>query len=201
MIWYEEDVQQAEKRATELAYTPKTIFYGSSSIRLWPDLYSEFKNNAPLNLGFGGSTITACDFFLERLFKPFQPSHIVFYAGDNDLGDGKSEEEVFASFEHLLVHVSELFPEASFSFISIKPSISRWAIVDQIRYTNQLIKNRLECAGKNRFYVSIFEAMLNKSGIPEPMLFEPDGLHLSKKGYEVWNKILRLHVAAKLKIK
>ena len=45
------------------------MFYGSSSIRLW-DTLAEDIDPGVVNLGFGGSTLQACDYFFERLVRP-----------------------------------------------------------------------------------------------------------------------------------
>ncbi|WP_431214255.1 hypothetical protein ACQ86N_05210 [Puia sp. P3] len=99
MVWYENEVQRLEKERTSLTYDPKLLFYGSSSIRLWESLYEDFAPWQPANLGFGGSTLAACDWFFDRLLTPFRPSSIIVYAGDNDLGDGRHPEEVFIFFQ------------------------------------------------------------------------------------------------------
>ncbi|UAY52722.1 GDSL-type esterase/lipase family protein [Ferruginibacter albus] len=199
MIWYEEDVKGAELQRGKLAYEPETIFYGSSSIRLWNTLYEDFKEYRPINLGFGGSTLAACDWFFDRLLKPFNPKHIVFYAGDNDLGDGRSPEEVFIFFEQFVCSLQRDFPGVPFSFISIKPSIARWDIIDSIRTTNQLIKTYIKNNSSYYYYVNIFDSMLTPEGMPVQDLFDTDGLHLSVKGYDVWKSILQKHLATILK--
>ncbi len=38
----------------------------------------------------------ACDYFFDRLVVPVHPRSLLLYAGDNDLGDGRSVEEVLA---------------------------------------------------------------------------------------------------------
>ena len=63
MYWYEEDIERLEKYGKETGHNAETIFYGSSSIRLWTSLYDDFKNLKPANLGFGGSTLAACVWF------------------------------------------------------------------------------------------------------------------------------------------
>ena len=60
---------------------------------------------------------------------------IVCYAGDNDLGDGKSPGEVVASFRKLLVKVDACFPSIPFTMLAIKPSPARWQLAEQIRAT------------------------------------------------------------------
>lgn len=103
MFWYKDEIERVEKERNKLEYEPGMIFYGSSSIRLWDTLYKDFAMFYPINLGFGGSTLEACVWFFERIMQPFKPNHIVVYAGDNDLGDGKKPEQVFSSFNSYVV--------------------------------------------------------------------------------------------------
>ena len=78
------------------------VFYGSSSIRMWETLSEDFDPRV-LRLGFGGSTLEACDYFFERLVPPVHPRSLLVYAGDNDLGDGRSVEQVLGSFRSLAI--------------------------------------------------------------------------------------------------
>lgn len=190
MIWYEDEVKRVEQEKSKLAYEAKTIFYGSSSIRLWDGLYEDFKSLHPVNLGFGGSTLAACVWFFDRIISVYQPERIVFYAGENDLGDGRHPEEVFIFFQQIGALVRTRFPRTSFYFISVKPSPSRWNMINNIYYTNTLVKNAIEKQGLPFHYISIVEPMLNSAGFPVKDLFQEDGLHLSDKGYQVWKKVV-----------
>lgn len=78
MTWYEDEVKSLEEKRSEYAYPPETIFYGSSSIRLWETLSTDFSDYKPANLGFGGSTLAACVWFFDRLITPLKPRRIVF---------------------------------------------------------------------------------------------------------------------------
>ena len=89
MYWYENEVKGLEKERLQLTYEPSTLFYGSSTIRLWDSLFDDFKVFKPVNLGFGGSTLAACSWFFNRVVAPYDARSIVLYAGDNDLGDGR----------------------------------------------------------------------------------------------------------------
>jgi lysophospholipase L1-like esterase len=196
MIWYENEVNRIEQEKNRLSYTPKTIFYGSSSMRLWRNLYEDFKEFEPVNLGFGGSTLAACVWFFDRVMDNLQPEQIIVYAGDNDLGDGRNPEEVYIFFEQLLVCIQEAFPNIPFTYISIKPSIRRRNIKDQICYTNQLIKNVIEKSGPNNYFLNVYDSMVDASGNPLPDLFDADGLHLSPKGYALWKHLLLTHISS-----
>ena len=193
MHWYEEEVNRIEAEKKSLSYQPEMVFYGSSSIRLWDNLYNDFRKFLPVNLGFGGSTLEACVWYFDRIMEDFSPEHIVVYAGDNDLGDGKLPKEVFTYFGELSSCIREKFNDVSFSFISIKPSLARWNINHLINDTNTLIKNAIRQQGSQSYYVDVYEKMVDERGYPLRHLFESDGLHLNEAGYSVWKETLLTH--------
>lgn len=190
MFWYEDEIKGLEKKHAELTYQPETVFYGSSTIRLWVSLSRDFSEIKPVNLGFGGSTLAACTWFFDRVMARYEPKRLVFYAGDNDLGDGRHPEEVFIFFQQLAVRVAGRYGSIPCYFISLKPSISRWNIVDQFSYANRLISAEIRDHHPNWQFIDIFAAMLNAEGKPNTAYYSADGLHLSEKGYEVWKTII-----------
>lgn len=164
------------------------VFYGSSSVRLWETLAEDFDPRV-LNLGFGGSTLEACDYFFERLVVPVHPRSLLLYAGDNDLGDGQAVERVFAFFLSLADKVEASLGAVPFGFVSVKPSPARRAIHDRIRRFNDLVREEIE-SRPSGYYVDVFSAMLDKSGKPRTELFLPDGLHLNRDAYRLWARLL-----------
>src|SRR5450432_4105398 len=101
MQWYEAEVHELETRNRALSVRCPAVFYGSSTIRMWDGLAAGLKIPNLVNCGFGGSTLEACAYFFERLVPPLSPSALVVYAGDNDLGDGRSPADVLRSFRCL----------------------------------------------------------------------------------------------------
>jgi lysophospholipase L1-like esterase len=195
MIWYEHEVQRLEKEKATLGFEPKMVFYGSSSIRLWDTLYEDFAAYQPVNLGFGGSTLAACVWFFERLVTMYRPESIILYAGDNDLGDGRHPEEVFIFFQQMVACTRRHFGDIPLAFISIKPSITRWNIVDSIRYTNDLIEKEIYKRGNNLHYIDVYHKMTDNAGYPKREFLDPDGLHISEKGYALWKDIILRHLS------
>lgn len=198
MLWYEDEVQRVEKEKGNLAYEPKMLFYGSSSIRLWDSLYEDFREYKPVNLGFGGSTLAACVWFFDRLVGGYRPESMIVYAGDNDLGDGRHPEEVFIFFRQLVACARERFGDIPLAFISIKPSLTRWNIVDSIRYTNTLIEEEIRKEGRNLHYIDVYDRMLDDHGNPNRELLDPDGLHINPKGYALWKEVVGKYIATSI---
>ncbi len=196
MIWYEDEVKRLEAEIAAFAYEPRLVFYGSSSIRLWDSLYKDFEWYLPANLGFGGSTLEACVYFFNRIMKQIQPQHLIVYAGDNDLGDGRTPLQVHGYFVELCRLMDESYKNLPVSYISIKPSLARWDIRHKIQYTNSLIEASI--ANKpNITYVDVFNYMIGNNGLPDTDLYEADGLHLNKNGYRLWKEIVLTHISSK----
>ncbi len=190
MYWYEEEVKQLERSHLKDRADCGIIFYGSSTIRLWNNLNNDFSDLKVTNLGFGGSTLAACVWFFERIMSDFKPQALVVYAGDNDLGDGRNPEEIFIFFQQLMFKANLKFGDLPCFFVSLKPSISRWQMADQFRYTNNLIESEIIKLNNNWKFIDIFKRMLDKSGRPNPIYYDHDGLHLSEEGYRLWKEII-----------
>lgn len=195
MTWYEDEVRLLEQKITNLPPAAnRTAFYGSSSIRLWQTLATDFEDINALNLGFGGSTMAACTWFFERLLPPAQPASVVFYAGDNDLGDGRHPEEVYLFFCEFVERMQQHLPGVPVTFLAIKTSLARWNIRAQIQRTNQLIAAETNRRANCQF-IDMMTPLLGGDGTPQRAYFESDGLHLSPAGYAVWREALKPHLA------
>lgn len=185
MFWFHPDLERLENKIQELEYHPNLVFFGSSTFTLWDEIDTIFKEYKPLNLGFGGSTLAACTWYFERVFKNINNiESIIIYAGDNDLGDGRHPEEVVLFMENLLLKIREKYKNIKVTCISIKPSIARKNLQESIHYTNACMK-ALMFKDENFFYVNIFKALLDENGNPDTKYFIEDGLHFNSEGYSI----------------
>jgi lysophospholipase L1-like esterase/pimeloyl-ACP methyl ester carboxylesterase len=169
------------------------LFVGSSSIRLW-DVKRSFPELPVVNRGFGGSQIEDSTHFAERIIGRHEPRAIVFYAGDNDIGSGKSAETVASHFEQFVAKVRSLRPETHLFFVAIKPSGSRWKHIETQRDANARIRAFCE-RGSRLTFINVEPGMLGKDGQPREELFLKDRLHMTSAGYKVWNDLLRAPLA------
>lgn len=191
MEWYE-----AEVRALELAHRAdpppagRAVFYGSSSLRLWASLADDLAPWPVVNRAFGGSTLAACVHFFERLIPPCAPGSLLIYAGDNDLGDGRTAGAVIGSFCELVAKSDAQLGPIPLAFLAIKPSPARWALRAAIGEVNRAARELLE-QRPNGYYVDLYQPMLRRDGQPAVELFAEDGLHLSPAGYRLWAQIVR----------
>lgn len=171
------------------------VFTGSSSIRMWQTLSADFSGMTVINRGFGGSEIVDATHFAERVVLKYRPETVVLYAGDNDLNNGRTPAEVAGAFEAFVARIRRDLPRARIVYIAIKPSPSRWALVERIRAANATIR-AFSATQRDVAFVDVFTPMLTPAGRPRPELFLPDSLHMTRAGYELWTSLVRPAVAA-----
>jgi lysophospholipase L1-like esterase len=176
------------------------LFLGSSSIRRW-NLERSFPGTGALNRGFGGSTIDDAVYFFDRVVAPYAPSAIVFYAGDNDISQGKAPEAVFADFVTFMGRVRKLSKETLVVFVTVKPSPDRWDLWPGMRRVNDMVYG-YSAADPMLDVADIATPMLaaragEEDGPPPDTLFADDGLHLSGEGYALWTRVVKERLAAR----
>jgi lysophospholipase L1-like esterase len=163
------------------------LFVGSSSVRLWPTAIA-FPGKPIINRGFGGSEISDVIYFYDQVIKPYAPSKIFVYAGDNDIGYGKTPDQVLQDYKELVELGRSDFPDTEFIFISIKPSKQRWANWPTMAEANRMVRKYAE--GHPRLgYADLATPLLDKNGRPKDVFVE-DGLHLNEQGYKLWQQAL-----------
>lgn len=191
---FESSILKFEQEDLEQGITKDAVlFIGSSSIVFWKDLNTDMEGMPVLNRGFGGSTIPEVNYYTERIVFPYEPSMIVFYCGENDINAGTSPEKVATDFKNWHQRVNVRFPDIPIVFISMKPSLSRWAMKEQFQEGNALIKKYSD-AQENVSYIDVDPVMLNEAGEPDPDIFISDGLHMNRTGYERWTALMRTHI-------
>lgn len=182
---WEADVSAYEAQTAPVA---PIVFYGSSTMRLWDSLSEDFPGKPLANRGFGGSITAEAAHFVPRLILPLKPSQIVFYSGENDLGQGRPVEQIKQDYRDLLAAIRS-GSDAPVLFLSIKPSPSRWALKPQMDEINAWLREQCE-RDASLTYVDVVQSML-RDGKPRMELWVEDGVHLSPAGYQLWADILR----------
>ena len=187
------DAAIAAFEAHDQAHPPGSgavLFIGSSSIRFWKTLATDFPEVKTINRGFGGSQIDDATYFADRIVAPYHPRAIVMYAGDNDVADGDSPAHVRDDFAAFVRKARSLDPGVPIAFIAIKPSVARKALLPQIREANTLVR-QYAASEHGVSYLDIITPMLGADGQPQMKWFVGDGLHMNRKGYALWVRIVR----------
>lgn len=185
-----EDVARLETKYQNAA-TGHVVFYGSSSIRLWPRLKADFPGVTIDNLGFGGSTLIGCAHYFQRLVVPRQPRGIVIFAGDNDIAHfDATPEQVWQALQSIFQQRDEHLGPIPTAVIELKPSPAREPVFPALREANEWLRREVASA-ENAWWVPIYDLMLDGDGNPQESLFMADRVHLSRAGYDIWNAALK----------
>ncbi len=160
------------------------LFVGSSTIRMWKSLATDFPDHAVVNRGFGGSEIADSTHFADRIVVPYEPAQIFLRAGGNDIHAGRSPEEVAADFEEFVRTVRERLPHAEIVYICFSPAPSRWGENSRLLDLNRRIHTVARHMHHVR-YLDAYNISLTRDGKARPELFLADQLHFNAEGYKL----------------
>ena len=192
-LFEDEIVKLAQKVKSWKNNDELIIFYGSSSLRLWATLEQDLAPLNTLNLGFGGSSFGYCLYYFDRIFQDsINPSRVVIYAGDNDIGRGLDPQIILERFRKLTDRIREKYPKVKLTFCTIKPSPERNHLLEYTRLTNNLIRKELLAIPRSDM-INVFDSMLDENGKARPELYLEDQLHLNEHGYRIWRGVFRKH--------
>lgn len=162
------------------------VFAGSSYIRKWTTLATDFPGMQAVNRGFGGCELADVYAYADRIIIPYAPREVVLYAGGNDIDAGMAPEVVFGDFVALMNKLRQALPQAKLVFISCPPSPKRWAETAKIKAVNTLIAKYCQAHGLT--FVDAFSRMLGADGLPRPEIYDADHLHMNSQGYALWRE-------------
>jgi lysophospholipase L1-like esterase len=151
---------------------------------------ADFPGVSLLNRGFGGSTLADVVYYEDRVVLSYRPRLVVLYAGDNDLAQGRTPEQVLGDYRAFVRRLRSVLPRTRLVYVSIKPSPSRRPFMASARETNQRIRADI-AKDSLTAYVDVFTPMLNAAGQPRPELFVADSLHMNRAGYLLWRALLQ----------
>lgn len=166
------------------------VFTGSSSIRLWKDLATDYPGMRVMNRGFGGSRVSDLGRHFERVILQYRPRQVVIYSGTNDVNGGVPVDEVVADIRAVVDRIHRELPDARVLFLSLALNPARWAKRDLMLETNAKVRAYLEQDPRNHF-LDVNPVMLGPDGLPKPDIFVADRLHMNRKGYELWVPLVR----------
>jgi lysophospholipase L1-like esterase len=188
---------QSFKKQDSVYYPPKNaiLFIGSSSFTMWKDVQKDFPGYKIINRAFGGSSLPDVIRYADDIIVPYYPKQIVIYCGENDFAgsDTVTPQLVFARFNKLFSIIKDQYPDAKVTYISMKPSPSRFRLMPKMLEANLLIKNFLKKKKKTSF-VDVYYSMLEADGKPIESIFLADKLHMNASGYAIWQKLIEPHL-------
>jgi lysophospholipase L1-like esterase len=165
------------------------VFSGSSSIRFWTNLASDFPGLPVINRGFGGCQLADVCNFADRIIIPYAPREVVIYCGCNDVDAKKPVDVVYGDFVELMTRLRTNLPTSRLVYIANAPNPKRWSETAEFQRLNTLTQNY--CRKHDIGFVDVFPLMLAPDGLPKPDIYREDRLHMNEKGYAIWVKAVR----------
>lgn len=177
------------------------VLAGSSGMTYWTDAAEAFAPYRILNVGISGVKTKDLLQMYKRLIVKYEPEAVVIFVGGNDItpkSDRISGRETGVMIRQLLGKLRKELPDTLIYYVSIQPSIQRWAVWDESQISNRIVKKY--CARqKNMYYIDLTSYCLGKDGLPDKRIFRSDGLHFRRKSYrEIWGKAVAARVKRRL---
>lgn len=165
------------------------VFTGSSSVRIWSSLQTDFPEYNIINRGFGGSQMSDLLFFSDQLINQYQPDKVFIYEGDNDISARESREDILKEAKTLVDKIWSASPETEIYFIAAKPSVARWNLREEYEQFNYALSLWTLLKTKVHF-IDVWTPMINDQDEVMPDLFLGDNLHMNAKGYKIWTEVI-----------
>ena len=167
----------------------RVVFAGSSSVRMWKDVQDYYPDFNVVNNGFGGSHFSDLLYFYNQLILKQKPDVLFIYEGDNDIAANKKPGLIKREAKELYQQIRRDLPETKIVFISPKPSIARWSLKKKYERLNRRLEGFCN-RNDNLEFADVWDAMLDENGNVFQDVFIQDGLHMNKKGYDIWAKVI-----------
>lgn len=163
------------------------VFVGTSLTEGFP--VTEMFGQHVKNRGIGGNRTYHV---LNRIMPIVQrhPKKIFIEAGVNDIRDGVSIDSVFKNYRQIIDIIRDTSPETCIYVQSVFPTSGEYAKFNAaIANLNKLLSDYCTAIGVE--YVDVYN-VLGKDQLNDLLTY--DGLHLNRKGYQVWKEAIERYV-------
>ncbi|NCB08001.1 MAG: hypothetical protein EOM73_07560, partial [Bacteroidia bacterium] len=124
----------------------------------------------------------------QLIVKP-APDILFVYEGDNDVAGHKKTGIILKQVKELTSKIQKDLPQTRLVYISPKPCFARESLKkDYIKLNKKLEKF---CSRKKSVdFVDVWQPMHDEAGNLYNDIFLDDRLHMNKKGYDIWGKVI-----------
>ena len=178
-------VQNSNLSKNQIVFIGDSITDGYKLDNYYADL-----DLATYNRGINGDTSSGVLARLQTSLIDLAPSKVVLMIGINDIGLGRTNDEIIANYTAILSNIKPNLPTTKVFCMSVLPVgtqlldyISNEQVVDLNSKISQLAAQR-DCQ-----FVDIYSDFVTQDGLINPE-YTIDGIHPNAVGYDVWtNKI------------
>ena len=169
----------------------RVVLFGDSDIARWSDEATLGGGRGVVRVGVDGARMQDVAAFAPLLVPKYAPLAVVVCAGENDICSGAEPSSVL---DGLRTTVGAFEAAAGVpvpvAYIGTKLEPSTIALRAAYAETNRLCSSWTEGVD-HVAYIDTSLCFLDRKGRPDPSFFARDGLHLSRKGYSVWDELTR----------
>lgn len=161
------------------------LFIGDSLVEFF-DWQKRFPDQQVINFGQAGETAEGLSARLSGIIKHHAaPDFIMIMTGTNNIA--MEDYGFLLTYEKIIKQLQEACPGATIIMVSLLPIELFW-LGDAVPRVNK----RLKAISRNPavHYLDLYPLFLGRDGRQNPAFFEPDKVHLSPPGYEVWANAL-----------
>ena len=164
-------------------------FLGDSITQGWPgDMFNSHYGKNAVNFGCGGDKIQNLLMRLEGddgEIKGTTPKVVVLLIGVNNLGDNTPEEIAYGT-DNMVKRIKQECPRTKVLLLGILPG--RGGSDDKMKATNKLTAKLDD--GKTVRFLDMSPKFLDNGGKGLEGVHS-DGVHLTRKGYEIWAETMK----------
>jgi hypothetical protein len=164
------------------------LIFGSSSINLWKEIYTDLAPLKIIRRSYGGATIRDMIYNYDVIARGYDPRAIVMYV-ENDIAD-ITVGDIYDLFRVFTKAIKRDYPDIPFYIMSLKPSPFRELQLKKILALNALLEDYASNT-PGVYYIDITKQMYDANGKIRKDIFTDDLLHINQKGYKIWAEILK----------
>src|SRR5262249_40928452 len=103
---------------------------------------------------------------------------------------GVKPDRVVGDFREFVKILHKELPRTEIIYLSLKPSLARWKLIEQMRTVNRQIEEETK-KDKLLHFVDVASPLLGDDGKPRREYFAEDGPHVNEKGYAIGTSTLK----------
>ncbi len=164
----------------------KIVFIGDS-LTQWCDWEQRFPKDHVTNLGISGETVEGLLARRERLCKQiYDPDFIFLMTGINNIAS--EQYDIVLPYREIVRNLTTWYKQATIVVQSILPIEVTWIDNKVIQDINNHLKEIARDFSAE--YLDVYTSFADSQGRPKRGYLSDDGVHLAKKGYDAWTKIV-----------
>ncbi|MBE9519612.1 MAG: GDSL family lipase [Proteobacteria bacterium] len=166
------------------------IFIGDSLVEFF-NWQNRFPDQQVINFGQAGETAEGLAARLPGIIKRYEaPDLIMIMTGTNNIA--MEDYGFLFTYEKIIEQLQDACPGATIVMVSLLPIELFW-LGDAVPRVNKRLKEISQNLAVH--YLDLYPLFLGRDSKQNPACFEPDSVHLSLQGYEVWADALEEFLA------